>query len=316
MNTIDTQVLAADEVGLSLAADILGRGGLVAFPTETVYGLGADARDDVAVAKIFAAKGRPNFNPLIVHVATIEAARELCDFPDCAEILARRFWPGSLTLVLPIKERARISPLVTAGLSTLAIRVPSSPIAIKLLEEFGGPIAAPSANLSGTISPTTADHVVQGMGELVDAVVDGGHCTVGLESTIVGCNSRPALLRPGGVPAEVIEAVIGAPLASASVEINAPGQLQSHYAPEGLVRMNVKVPLADEVYVGFGPTPNAKYNLSANGDMTEAAANLFDILHRLNDIGAKKIAFAPVPSVGIGVAINDRLRRASAPRPL
>jgi L-threonylcarbamoyladenylate synthase len=316
MTKTETQLLGADDSGLNHAARILQDGGLVSFPTETVYGLGADARNDTAVANIYDAKDRPNFNPLIVHVPSLAAAREYCEFNDCAEQLANRFWPGPLTLVLPLRQRSGISRLVTAGLPTLAIRVPNSPIALELLSMVEAPIAAPSANVSGSVSPTTAAHVMSGLGGLIDAVVDGGQCTVGLESTIIGCSGRPSLLRPGGVSAEAIEDVLGAPLGAASSTINAPGQLQSHYAPKGAVRINVQVPTSDEVFVGFGPTANADMNLSVSGDLSEAAVNLFDTLHKLNEMGAKRIAFAPVPMIGIGAAINDRLRRAAAPRPI
>lgn len=314
MNTVKTLVLSSKSDDLARAAQIWSDGGLVAFPTETVYGLGADARNDHAVAQIYAAKGRPSFNPLIVHVPDVETARRYVDFSAEAELLAAEFWPGALTLVLPLRQDAGISPLVTAGLATLAIRVPNGDVAQAVLREFDGPIAAPSANPSGRVSPTSAAHVIAGLSGRIDAVIDGGQCGVGVESTIVGCVSKPALLRLGGVPAEAIEAALGRPLTAAGEEIVAPGQLASHYAPEGTMRLNVTDPQADEMLLGFGPVEGAALSLSVTGDLVEAAANLFDCLHQLNALGATKIAVSPVPDVGLGRAINDRLARAAAPR--
>ena len=314
MNTVKTLVLSSKSDDLARAAQIWSDGGLVAFPTETVYGLGADARNDRAVAQIYAAKGRPSFNPLIVHVPDVETARRYVDFSAEAEHLASEFWPGALTLVLPLRQDAGISPLVTAGLTTLAIRVPNGDVAQAVLREFDGPIAAPSANPSGRVSPTSAAHVSAGLSGRIDAVIDGGQCGVGVESTIGGCVSEPALLRLGGVPAEAIEAALGRPLTAAGEEIVAPGQLASHYAPEGTMRLNVTDPQADETLLGFGPVEGAALSLSVTGDLVEAAANLFDCLHQLNALGATKIAVSPVPDVGLGRAINDRLARAAAPR--
>lgn len=310
-----TITLRPDPAGLAQAAVILRDGGLVSFPTETVYGLGADARDDRAVAGIYAAKGRPSFNPLIVHVADIDAARQYVTFNDDAERLAGAFWPGALTLVLPVKVEAGISKLVTAGLDTLAVRVPDHPVAKGLLEVFEGPVAAPSANPSGRVSPTTAAHVLAGLSGRIDAVVDGGACGVGVESTIVSCLGEPALLRAGGIPAEAIAACLGQPLAQPDDPETpmAPGQLASHYAPHGRVRLNVTDPHEGEVLLGFGPV-EADLNLSPAGDLTEAAANLFDCLHRLDAMGAEAIAVSPIPNHGLGLAINDRLKRAAAPR--
>ena len=301
--------------GIQAAADILRRGGLVAFPTETVYGLGADAFNDTAVAGIYAAKGRPSFNPLIAHVADAEAAQKLCYFDDIADRLAAAFWPGALTLVLPLRPNAPVSKLVTAGLKTLAVRVPDHPVGVALLKAFGGPVAAPSANLSGRISPTTAAHVLSGLNGKIDGVVDGGACGLGVESTIVQCGSNPQLLRAGGIPLEALEACLGQPLpfAKEGAAMNAPGQLASHYAPIGTMRLNVVEPEAGETYLGFGPG-NAELTLSAAGDLTEAAANLFQRLHQLDAMGAQRIAVAPIPDRGLGLAINDRLRRAAAPR--
>ena len=312
-----TQTLPATPDGISRAAALLAQGGLVAFPTETVYGLGADARDDRAVARIFAAKGRPRFNPLIVHLPDLAAARRIAVVSDEAARLAEAFWPGPLTLVLPLRPEAGLSALVTAGLDTVALRVPAHPVARALLRAFGGPVAAPSANPSGRVSPTRAVHVLDGLAGRIDAVVDGGACGVGVESTIVGLSGAATLLRPGGLPVEVIEACLGAPLAAPQGEgITAPGQFASHYAPGAPVRLNVTAPRPGELWVGFGPaSAAAPMTLSATGDLVEAAAALFHTL-RAADARANgaPIAFAPVPDHGLGRAINDRLRRAAAPR--
>ncbi len=312
------QRLQPDQQGIARAAAILRDGGLVAFPTETVYGLGADARNDRAVASVFAAKGRPDFNPLIVHVPDWQAAQALCRFNDTADRLADAFWPGALTLVLPLRAGAGLSRLVTAGLETLAIRVPDHPLAQALLRASGLPIAAPSANRSGRISPTTAAHVVSSLGGRIDAVLDGGPCPVGLESTIVGCSDAPVLLRAGGLPVEAIEACLGRPLVLPSGEAgqpSSPGQLESHYAPSGTLRLNADAAGPGEVLLGFGHVVGATLNLSPAGDLLEAAARLFDCLHQLDAMGADRIAVSPVPERGLGRAINDRLRRAAAPRP-
>ena len=296
------------------AARLLAAGGLVAFGTETVYGLGADARDGRAVAAIYAAKGRPAFNPLIVHVPDAPAAFAL-GAPDApARALAAAFWPGPLTMVLPLRPDAGLSPLVTAGLGTVALRVPAGATARALLAAHGGPLAAPSANSSGRISPTTAAHVLAGLGDRIDAVLDGGPCPVGLESTIVGLAGAPTLLREGGVPREAIEAVIGplaAPGPGPASKVAAPGALASHYAPRGALRLDAAGPAPGEAMLGFGPVPG-DLTLSASGDLTEAAANLFGHLHALDD--GRPIAVAPIPEHGLGRAILDRLRRAAAPR--
>ncbi|MEY1557493.1 L-threonylcarbamoyladenylate synthase [Yoonia sp. R2331] len=306
--------LAPDAAGLAQAAELLTAGQLVAFPTETVYGLGADARNDAAVAAIYAAKGRPSFNPLIVHLPDLKTARRYVVFDDAAERLAAAFWPGALTLVLPLRPDAGISKLVTAGLPTLAVRVPDHPVGQGLLAAFGAPVAAPSANPSGRVSPTSANHVLAGLGDRVAAVVDGGACGVGLESTILA-TQPPTLLRAGGIPAEALTACLGVPLAvdTTPTSPTAPGQLASHYAPRGVVRLNVTAPNPDEVLLGFGPV-DAALNLSPAGDVTEAAANLFEMLHRLDAMQATLIAVSPIPDHGLGAAINDRLRRAAAPR--
>lgn len=315
-----TEILPPDAPGLARAADLLRAAGLVAFPTETVYGLGGDARSDIAVARIFEAKGRPNFNPLIVHVPDLAAAADLVVFGDSAVGLADAFWPGPLTLVLPIRPGASLSPLVSAGLPTAAVRVPAHPVAQALLRAYGGPIAAPSANPSGRISPTRADHVLAGLWGRIAAIVDGGACAVGVESTIVGFDPAPTLLRPGGLPGEVLESCLGAPLL-APVEGGprpiAPGQLLSHYAPQASVRLNATTADTGEIWLGFGPEGDAAaLNLSPARDLVEAAANLFHYLReadrRAGALG--RIAVAPVPEHGLGRAINDRLRRAAAPR--
>ncbi|MDQ2092396.1 L-threonylcarbamoyladenylate synthase [Marimonas arenosa] len=311
---LSTSFLIPDPDGIDQAAEILRDGGLVAFPTETVYGLGADARNDLAVARIFAAKGRPRFNPLIVHVADTVAAQAFVTWSDTAETVARAFWPGPLTLVLPLKPASGLSPLVTAELPSLAIRVPAHPVARALLEAFGGPVAAPSANPSGRISPTAAAHVAAGLDGRIEAILDGGPCGVGLESTIVGLTDAPTLLRPGGVATEEIEAVLGASLATPSGDdITAPGQLSSHYAPGAPVRLEATDKRPGEKLLGFGPVRDADLNLSPTGDLIEAAANLFAMLHAIDD-GHSPIAVSPIPETGLGRAINDRLRRAAAPR--
>ncbi|MCZ0813581.1 L-threonylcarbamoyladenylate synthase [Roseovarius sp. EGI FJ00037] len=316
-----TEILAPDETGHARAAEILRAGGLVAFPTETVYGLGGDARNDRAVAGIFEAKGRPRFNPLIVHVQSPEAAQAYVEWPAQAAQLARAFWPGPLTLVLPLRAGSGLSPLVTADLATLAIRVPAHPVARDLLHAFGGPVAAPSANPSGRISPTSAQHVAEGLSGRIEAIMDGGICGVGVESTILGFRDGPdgaaqgVLLRPGGIAIEEIEAVLGAPVArpQAGGAISAPGQLESHYAPGASVRLNASARREGELLLGFGPV-ECDLNLSETGDLREAAANLFHHLHALDARGAAVIAVSPIPETGLGVAINDRLSRAAAPR--
>lgn len=310
-----TEILKPDAAGIARAAALLGSGGLVAFPTETVYGLGADARDGKAVAKVYEAKGRPSFNPLIAHVASAGAAQRFVQWTADAEKLARAFWPGPLSLVLPLKEGHGISGLVTAGLSTLAVRVPAHASAQAVLRALDGPVAAPSANPSGRISPTTAAHVLSGLDGRIAAVLDDGACGVGLESTIVGLAGEEALLlRPGGLAAEEIEAVLGRPLAMRDTTdpLTAPGQMLSHYAPASAVRLNAGSAQGEELLLGFGPMA-CDLNLSEAGDLAEAAANLFGHLHRLDAL-ARPIAVAPVPMRGLGVAINDRLQRAAAPR--
>ncbi len=316
--SINTQTLAPTQDGITAAAEILRNGGLVGFPTETVYGLGGDARNDHAVARIFEAKGRPHFNPLIVHVPDLATAQTYAVFNDQALALAAQFWPGPLTLVLPLRHDAGLSPLVTAGLDSVAVRVPAHPLARALLRAFGGPLAAPSANPSGRISPTRADHVLTGLSGRIEGVLNAGPCDVGVESTIIGLVDEPALLRPGGVPVEALEAALGAPLATggSAEKPNAPGQLASHYAPNAGVRLNVTTPEQGEVWVGFGPDcAGAALSLSPSGDLIEAAAALFHTLRMADELAQQAgIAFAPIPETGLGRAINDRLRRAAAPR--
>lgn len=315
-----TELLAPDDTGLARAAALLSQGALVAFPTETVYGLGADATSDLAVARIFEAKGRPRFNPLIVHVADMETARRIARLDARAERLASAFWPGPLTLVLPLRQDAGISELVTAGLPSVALRMPAHPVARALLAAFGGPVAAPSANPSGRISPTRAGHVLAGLSGRIAAVIDGGACDVGVESTILGLAGAPALLRPGGIPAEALEACLGMPLGPARDEgtgrPTAPGQLASHYAPAAPVRLGVTRPAPGEFWIGFGPrAAGADLNLSPAGDLVEAAANLFHFLREADARAIGPIVVSPIPEKGLGRAINDRLRRAAAPRP-
>ncbi len=315
MSEPHTITLNADARGIEQAAQTLNDGGLVAFATETVYGLGADAHNDVAVASIFAAKGRPQFNPLIIHVSDIEAAERYVILTDAARELAAEFWPGPMTLVLPLRGGSGLSPLVTAGLKTVGIRIPAHAQARALLSQCGNAVAAPSANPSGRISPTTAQHVIDGLSGKIDAVLDCGPCDVGLESTIVGFDGGPVLLRAGGVPREAIEATLGTQLAIRASHdvINAPGQLLSHYAPDAPIRLNAETARDGEVLIGFGAV-KGDYMLSTSGDLIEAAATLFQMLHKMDTIGATRIAIAPIPMDGIGAAINDRLTRAAAPR--
>ncbi|MES2434988.1 MAG: L-threonylcarbamoyladenylate synthase [Pseudomonadota bacterium] len=311
-----TKTLIATPQGLTSAAAILGAQGLVAFPTETVYGLGGDARSDLAVARIFDAKARPRFNPLIVHVPDLASARTFAVFDARAEAVAAAFWPGPLTLVLPLRADTDLSPLVTADLNSVAIRVPAHPAAQALLRAFGGPLAAPSANPSGRVSPTRAAHVLSGLSGRIGAVLDGGACAVGVESTILGLVGDPALLRPGGVPIEALEALLGPLSYGGNAEKpNAPGQLASHYAPGAIVRLNADTTIPGEVRLGFG-AGQADLNLSPSGDLIEAAANLFHLLREADALAGQggRIAIAPIPEHGLGRAINDRLCRAAAPR--
>ncbi|WP_020176635.1 L-threonylcarbamoyladenylate synthase [Methyloferula stellata] len=319
-----TLVITLDDqnrkTALAEAARILLSGGTVAFPTETVYGLGADATSAEAVARIYAAKGRPSFNPLIAHVANLEAARQQGLFSTEAEALAKAFWPGPLTLVLPLAGSATVCGLARAGLDSVALRVPDHPVAQALIAAVGRPLAAPSANRSGHISPVTAAHVFTDLNGAIDMILDGGPTLVGLESTIVAClDDTPRLLRPGGIARENIEAVLGRPLkeAASSATPAAPGMLASHYAPRAQLRLNAAARAEDESGLDFGGTfassPDV-LDLSPRGDLIEAAAHLFDYLHKLDAAGKPVIAVAPIPHHGLGEAINDRLARAAAPR--
>jgi L-threonylcarbamoyladenylate synthase len=285
----------------------------VGVPTETVYGLAADATDPQAVAAIYAAKGRPSFNPLIVHVADRIMAESLAVFSPVADRLAERFWPGPLTMVLPLRSGAAIAPAVTAGLPTLALRMPAHPAMQALIRESGRPLAAPSANRSGSISPTRAEHVVESLGGRIRLVLDAGPTSEGLESTIVAPSDEYIrLLRPGPVTAAMIAEATGLSVRGAtSAKIEAPGQLESHYAPDKPLRLNALQAGRDEYLIGFGLMP-CMFNLSPEADLEEAAANLFAALHLADTSTAASIAVAPIPEEGIGVAINDRLRRAAA----
>lgn len=328
-----TERLAADRAGVERAARLLRQGGLVAFPTETVYGLGADATRDEAVARIYTAKERPRFNPLIAHVASRAAAARQGELDARARALADAFWPGPLTLVVPAAPGGSVCGLARAGLDSVALRVPAHPIARDLLEQVARPVAAPSANRSGRVSPTTADHVLADLDGRIDAVLDGGATEVGVESTIVAClGPETRLLRPGGVPREAIERVIGTALDVDFEEapgqppppagpVRAPGMLASHYAPRARVRLNAWEIRPGEAALLFGsPPPHghlvaaAALDLSEGGDLVEAAANLFAHLRALDASGADTIAVAPIPDSGLGEAINDRLRRAAAGR--
>ena len=325
---LKTQILPAGEAAVAAAACSLAEGGLVAFPTETVYGLGADATNPAAIARLYQAKGRPSFNPLIAHVRDIGAAMRIARFDASATALAKAFWPGPLTLVLPKARDCAVADLATAGLETIAIRVPAHPLAREILRAFGGPVVAPSANLSGHVSPTTAAHVQSDLAGRIDLIVDGGAVEVGVESTIVGCFDAPMLLRPGGVPRGEIERVLGRNLAQPPGDADndtgqplAPGMLASHYAPRTRVRLDAGRVEAGEVLLAFGrgsvPGVDAAtivMNLSPRGDLAEAAANLFGYLRALDTRGARAIAVMPVPQDGLGEAINDRLRRAAVGR--
>lgn len=308
-----------DQDAIGRAALCLRDGRLVAFPTETVYGLGADATNDQAVARIFEAKGRPQFNPLISHVTGLQMARRLGVFSEMAEQLAEVFWPGPLTLVLPRAETCRISLLASAGLDTVALRAPQHPIAQAIISRAGTPLAAPSANPSGGISPTTAQHVADGLGHRVDMILDGGACTLGIESTVISVmGSTVRLLRPGTVTRQELEAVCGTVETPQNDTIEAPGMLASHYAPNSTVRLNATTAETGEALLAFGPEvpdhSGPMENLSASSDLVEAAANLFAMLRRLDAQQPQGIAVMAVPCEGIGEAINDRLTRAAAPR--
>jgi L-threonylcarbamoyladenylate synthase len=325
---LKTRILPAGAAATAAASQVLAEGGLVAFPTETVYGLGADAANAAAIAHLYQAKGRPAFNPLIAHVGDLDAARKIARFDAVALRLAETFWPGPLTLVLPKAQNCPVAELATAGLDTVAIRVPAHAVARDILRAFGGAVVAPSANLSGHVSPTTAAHVRGDLEGRIDLIVDDGAVEVGVESTIIGCFDRPMLLRPGGVPRAAIERVIGRALArppqdaeSETDQPLAPGMLASHYAPRARVRLDAEQVEAGEALLAFGPdkisgvdSAVTVLNLSVSGDLDEAAANLFGHLRALDASGAGTIAVMPVPNEGLGEAVNDRLRRAAVGR--
>jgi L-threonylcarbamoyladenylate synthase len=325
---LKTRILPAGEAAVAAAARILAEGGLVAFPTETVYGLGADAANPAAIARLYRAKGRPAFNPLIAHLGDIAAARRIARFDAPATALAEAFWPGPLTLVLPKAPGCAVADLATAGLDTVAVRIPAHPVARDILRAFGRAVVAPSANLSGHVSPTTAAHVQSDLAGRIDLIVDGGPVAVGVESTIVGCFDQPMLLRPGGLPRAEIERVLGRALrqapadaASDSGQPLAPGMLASHYAPRAKVRLDAVRLEAGEALLAFGlgaisgiDAAPIVMNLSERGDLDEAAANLFGHLRALDDKGVGTIAVMPIRNEGLGEAINDRLRRAAVGR--
>jgi len=325
---LKTRILPASEAAVAAAARVLAEGGLVAFPTETVYGLGADAANPAAVAGIYRAKGRPAFNPLIAHVGDLTAARRIARFDAAAAALAEAFWPGPLTLVLPKTDHCAVADLATAGLDTVAIRIPAHPVAREILRAFGGPVVAPSANISGHVSPTTAAHVQSDLAGRIDLIVDGGPVAVGVESTIIGCFDEPMLLRPGGLPRAEIERVLGRALRQTPTEVEsgsaqplAPGMLASHYAPRARVRLDAQRLEPGEALLGFGlgaisgiDAASMVMNLSERGDLDEAAANLFGYLRALDSKGVRTIAVMPIPNEGLGEAINDRLRRAAVGR--
>jgi L-threonylcarbamoyladenylate synthase len=319
---IETRLWGRADIATAAAA--LRAGALVAFPTETVYGLGAVAADAAAVARVFEVKGRPRFNPLIVHVPDLAGALAVAALPDAALALAEAFWPGPLTLVAPRRETESVCDLATAGLPSVAVRVPAHPLALALLRATGAPLVAPSANPSGAVSPTQAEHVLEGLGGRIAGVLDGGPCIVGVESTIIGfTDDIPTLLRPGGLDPDMAETVLGQPLQRQGVgaAVTAPGMLASHYAPGASLRLDAAGPRPGEAWLGFGPDavpPSAlALSLSPEGNLAEAAAHLFGHLRQLDKALGHRgtIAVAPVPATGLGIAINDRLRRAAAPRP-
>ncbi len=328
MDAITTQVLAAGDLAVESAARVLADGGLVAFPTETVYGLGADGGNGQAVAQLYEAKGRASFNPLIAHVTDTVAAHRLACFDQSAERLAAAFWPGPLTLVLPKRTDCPLAELATAGLATVAIRVPSHPVARAIVRAFANPVVAPSANRSGHVSPTTAAHVWADLRGRISLIVDGGPAPMGVESTIIACIEHPTLLRPGALPRVDIERIVPLQLASIALSARgeellpvAPGQLASHYAPRARLRLDAQVVHAGEALLAFGPAQidgadraALVLNLSRRGDLIEAAANLFSHLRTLDAAGTATIAVMPVPRTGLGEAIDDRLKRAAAPR--
>ena len=312
---MQTKIFNTSRHDLSKASELIKSGGTLAFPTETVYGLGADATNKLAVAKIFQAKGRPSFNPLIIHCFSIEQIQTFAMWSSEAQTVADKFWPGPLTMVLPLLPNNQISSLALAGLQTVAVRMPDHSVAQSILQLANTPIAAPSANPSGAVSATKAEHVISRLNGKIEGIVSGYSSKIGLESTIISFLPEPSILRFGAIDETDISELLGLDLKKKRKDekISAPGQLSSHYAPKGSIRLNSKVFKKNEVSLGFGEIL-CDLNLSREANLAEAAANLFDYLHRLDEMGAEKIAVSPIPEEGIGIAINDRLRRAAAPK--
>jgi L-threonylcarbamoyladenylate synthase len=313
---LNNNIISANASGIKIASNILRKNGIISFPTETVYGLGASALSSDAVAKIYAVKKRPSFNPLIVHVSSLKKAMEIGIFNQEAQKLAERFWPGPLTIVVPIRKNSQISELVTAGLSTVALRVPSNDIALALLKYCDIPLAAPSANLSGTVSSTNAKHVLDDFHSSIDIILDGGKCKYGIESTIIiSAKDGFKLLRAGCITEDIIKKELNIIVQKyESSTIIAPGQLEKHYSPKAKLRLNASALLEDEEFIGFGKVPDgisSTINLSVNGNLIEAATNLFSILRLIDDLKLNNVAIAKIPNTGIGIAINDRLQRAA-----
>ena len=312
---MQTKIFNTSRDDLSKASELIKSGGTLAFPTETVYGLGADATNKLAVAKIFQAKGRPSFNPLIIHCFSIEQIQTFAMWSSEAQTVADKFWPGPLTMVLPLLPNSQISSLALAGLQTVAVRMPDHSVAQSILQLANTPIAAPSANPSGAVSATKAEHVISRLNGKIEGIISGYSSKIGLESTIISFLPEPSILRFGAIDETDISELLGLDLKKKRKDekISAPGQLSSHYAPKGSIRLNSKVFKKNEVSLGFGEIL-CDLNLSREANLAEAAANLFDYLHRLDEMGAEKIAVSPIPEEGIGIAINDRLRRAAAPK--
>lgn len=312
---MQTKIFNTSRHDLSKASELIKSGGTLAFPTETVYGLGADATNKLAVAKIFQAKGRPSFNPLIIHCFSIEQIQTFAMWSSEAQTVADKFWPGPLTMVLPLLPNNQISSLALAGLQTVAVRMPDHSVAQSILQLANTPIAAPSANPSGAVSATKAEHVISRLNGKIEGIISGYSSKIGLESTIISFLPEPSILRFGAIDETDISELLGLDLKKKRKDekISAPGQLSSHYAPKGSIRLNSKVFKKNEVSLGFGEIL-CDLNLSREANLAEAAANLFDYLHRLDEMGAEKIAVSPIPEEGIGIAINDRLRRAAAPK--
>ena len=312
---MQTKIFNTSKPDLLKASKLIKTGGTLAFPTETVYGLGADATNNLAVAKIFQAKGRPSFNPLIIHCFSIEQIQAFAMWSSDAQTVAEKFWPGPLTMVLPLLPHGKIASLALAGLQTVAVRIPAHSIAQSILKLANTPIAAPSANPSGSVSATKAKHVISKLSGKIEGIVSGGSSEIGLESTIISFLPDPRILRFGAIDEADISEILSLDLKKKALdgEISAPGQLSSHYAPKGSIRLNSKVFKNKEVSLGFGKVI-CDLNLSRTENLIEAAANLFDCLHKLDEMGAEKIAVSPIPEEGIGIAINDRLKRAAAPK--